>query len=106
VLPNINYCTDPYQAAQDADAILIVTEWDEFRSLDWARLRQLVERPLILDGRNVLDAKEVASHGFDYIGVGQPPVMAVRNGAAVEGAASVTHLEREALADTITALPK
>jgi UDPglucose 6-dehydrogenase len=106
VLPNVNYCTDPYQAAQEADAILIVTEWDEFRSLDWARLRQLVERPLILDGRNVLDAKELARHGFDYIGVGQPPVMSVRNRPVVEGATSVSHLEREGLAHTITALPK
>lgn len=78
VLPNLNYCGDPYEAAQDADAILVVTEWDEFRCLDWARLRRLVERPLILDGRNVLDASELASHGFDYIGVGRLPVLSVQ----------------------------
>src|SRR5580698_11190811 len=62
ILPNITYCADPYQAAQGADAVLIVTEWEEFRAIDWARIRTTVERPLILDGRNMLDAKEMARH--------------------------------------------
>ena len=80
VLPDINYCADPYLAAQGADAILIVTDWDEFRRLDWARLRKMVEGPLVFDGRNVLDAEAVASHGFHYIGVGQPPVLPTDKG--------------------------
>jgi UDPglucose 6-dehydrogenase len=74
VLPEVNYCADPYVAAQGADAILIVTEWDEFRNIDWARLRSVVERPLIIDGRNMLDTAELVRHGFDYISVGQPPL--------------------------------
>jgi UDPglucose 6-dehydrogenase len=95
VLPDINYCTDAYQAAQDADAILIVTEWDEFRGLDWARIRKSVERPLILDGRNMLDGNEMAGFGFDYVGVGQAPVMSARGASDPDSAASVSHYERE-----------
>src|SRR5579863_3975213 len=52
VLPDVNYCADPYEAAQSADAVLIVTEWDEFRQIDWGRLSAVVERPLIVDCRN------------------------------------------------------
>jgi UDPglucose 6-dehydrogenase len=74
VLPHITYCADPYQAAEGAEAILIVTEWDEFRQVDWNRLHSLVERPLIVDGRNMLDATEVADHGFHYVSIGRPPV--------------------------------
>src|ERR1035441_4009709 len=74
VLPNITYCTDAYQAAEGADAIVIVTEWDEFRQADWNRLRSAVDRPLIVDGRNMLDATEVTRHGFHYVSIGRPPV--------------------------------
>ncbi len=74
VLPNITYCSDPYQAAEGADAILIVTEWDEFRQVDWNRLRSAVEHPLIVDGRNIFDAMEVTRHGFYYISIGRPPL--------------------------------
>ena len=97
VLPNVNYCKDAYQAAQDADAILIVTEWVEFRDLDWTRVRKSVERPLIVDGRNMLDAKEMAKHGFDYIGVGKTPVMSVPGRAAPESSAADALLEREVI---------
>ena len=72
VLPAVTYCADPYEAAQGADAVLIVTEWDEFRTLDWSRLRNLVERPLIVDGRNMFQAAEVTRHGFQYISIGRP----------------------------------
>lgn len=75
VLPDITYCSDPYQAAEGADAILIVTEWDEFRQVDWNRLRSIVERPLIVDGRNMFDAPEVTRHGFSYVSVGRPAVV-------------------------------
>jgi UDPglucose 6-dehydrogenase len=74
MLPTVNYCVDPYEAAQGADAILIVTEWEEFRDLDWKRLLSVVEHPLIVDGRNMLDSKEVARHGFHYLSVGRPPL--------------------------------
>lgn len=71
VLPQIEYCQSPYEAADRADAILIVTEWEEFRNIDWERLRQCVENQLILDGRNLLTPSVAASHGFRYISVGR-----------------------------------
>lgn len=70
VLPDITYCADPYQAAQGAEAILLLTEWDEFKRVDWSRLATLVERPLVIDGRNALSAQEISSHGFQYVGIG------------------------------------
>jgi UDPglucose 6-dehydrogenase len=71
-LPDITYCSDPYEAAAGADATIIVTEWDEFRCVDWDRIRSVVERPLIVDGRNMLDAEEMARRGFHYVSVGRP----------------------------------
>jgi UDPglucose 6-dehydrogenase len=72
VLPDIQYSATPYEAAQDADAVLIVTEWEEFRGIDWNRLKSIMERPLIIDGRNILDTTKVTSYGFHYISVGRP----------------------------------
>jgi len=68
--PEVTYCENPYRAAEGVEAILVLTEWDEFRNLDWARLAGLVERPLVVDGRNALRGKEIAAHGFHYVGVG------------------------------------
>jgi UDPglucose 6-dehydrogenase len=73
-LPHITCCSNPYQAAEGADAIVIVTEWDEFRQVDWDRVRSAVERPLVVDGRNMLDATEVTRRGFHYVSVGRPPM--------------------------------
>jgi UDPglucose 6-dehydrogenase len=70
VLPDLTYCADAYQAAEGADAVVLLTEWEEFRKIDWSRLATLVERPLIIDGRNALSRQEVSSHGFHYIGIG------------------------------------
>jgi UDP-glucose/GDP-mannose dehydrogenase family, UDP binding domain len=70
----MTYCSNLYEAAECADAIVIVTEWDEFRQLDWDRLRSAVERPLVAVVRNMLDATEVARHGFRCISAGRPPM--------------------------------
>lgn len=93
VLPNITYCAGPYEAAENTDAILIVTEWPEFRSLDWSRIHQLVERPVIFDARNMLDPTEIANQGFDYVGVGRLPVASVKEISAVSEPASPSHAE-------------
>jgi UDPglucose 6-dehydrogenase len=69
-LPNLTYCSNPYEAAEGAEVILLVTEWGEFRELDWTRLSGLVERRLVIDGRNFLNGEEIAAHGFEYIGIG------------------------------------
>jgi UDPglucose 6-dehydrogenase len=84
LLPSITYCADPYQAAEGADAVLVVTEWEEFRGIDWERLRKVVDRPLILDGRNMLNAADVTCHGFHYVSVGRPEVVSGRKGIAVD----------------------
>ena len=93
VLPAINYTTDPYEAAKSADAILIVTEWDEFRTIDWQRLASVVERRLIIDGRNMFSIPDMAGRGFQYISVGRVPGMpgskVVTDAASSEVAAAV-----------------
>src|SRR5271157_487091 len=70
ILPDVTYCADAYQAAEGADAVLLLTEWDEFRKIDWSRLATVVERPLIIDGRNALSREDISSNGFHYIGIG------------------------------------
>jgi UDPglucose 6-dehydrogenase len=72
VLSGIKYASDPYEAAAGAEAILIVTEWDEFRTVDWERVRTVVEQPLVIDGRNMFHPREIASQGFRYVGIGGP----------------------------------
>ena len=93
LLPAINYCKDPYEAAKSADAILIVTEWDEFGTIDWQRLAGVVERRLIIDGRNMFSIPDVAGHGFQYISVGRVPGMpgskVMTDAASAEVAAAV-----------------
>jgi UDPglucose 6-dehydrogenase len=70
-LPNIAYCSNPYEAAEAADAIVIVTEWDEFSQLDWDRLRSIVEQPLIVDGRNIFTPGDISRKGFRYVSIGR-----------------------------------
>lgn len=71
VIPEVTYCSDAYQAAEGADAILIVTEWDEFRQMDWTRLLSSVEQPLVIDGRNVFTPEEISRNGFRYVSIGR-----------------------------------
>jgi UDPglucose 6-dehydrogenase len=71
VLP-IEYGKTAYEAAEGAEALLIATEWEEFRKLDWGRVRDSMVRPLILDGRNLLSGKEMKGHGFEYYSMGRP----------------------------------
>jgi UDPglucose 6-dehydrogenase len=98
--PNARYCASPYEAAQDAEAVLIVTEWEEFRQIDWQRLRAVVDRTLILDGRNTLDATEVTRHGFHYISIGRPAVMS-ESVASKGRTPAPTAVEREHLAEAL-----
>jgi UDPglucose 6-dehydrogenase len=72
ILPQIDYAKSPYEAAEDAEALLIATEWDEFRKLDWDRIREAMARPLIVDGRNLLSPREMKSQGFEYRSFGRP----------------------------------
>jgi len=65
------YCDDPFQAAQDANALLIITEWAEFRTLDLARIKDLMANPIIVDGRNLFEPGSVRKLGFEYYSVGR-----------------------------------
>ena len=72
LFPSIHYCADPYELAERSEALMIVTEWDTFKELDWRRIKSLMQRPLILDGRNLLNSDEMLAMGFEYQGVGIP----------------------------------
>ena len=63
-------CADAYDAIDGADAMVIVTEWNEFRALDLKRARTLLRRPLAIDLRNIYNAAEMAAAGFEYHGIG------------------------------------
>lgn len=68
----LTYAADPYEAAKDADAILILTDWKEFATLDFARLKQCVHFPIVIDGRNLYQPHDMERHGFSYVSVGRP----------------------------------
>lgn len=72
VLKNsINYAQDPYQAVKGSSALLIVTEWNEFKELDLGKIKKLMKTPVIIDGRNIYDPKKVKTLGFIYKGIGR-----------------------------------
>lgn len=70
--PDLVCAADAYDAAQQADALVISTDWDEFHTLDWKRIRGLMARPVIFDGRNVLSPSAMSALGFEYHSVGRP----------------------------------
>jgi UDPglucose 6-dehydrogenase len=72
VLTDVTYCDGPYACAEGADALVIVTEWEEFRALDLARLKTVMARAVVVDLRNVYRPEEMAKFGFTYEGVGRP----------------------------------
>jgi len=72
LLPDVTWCSSPYEAADGADAITILTEWNEFRGLDVRRLKATMKRHLIVDLRNIYSPAEMAAHGIDYVSVGRP----------------------------------
>ncbi|MNY48945.1 UDP-glucose 6-dehydrogenase YwqF [compost metagenome] len=62
----------PYHVAEGADALVLVTEWKQFRQPDFARIRGLMRLPVLFDGRNIYDAKQLGELGFLYRGIGRP----------------------------------
>jgi UDPglucose 6-dehydrogenase len=69
--PAVLWTRNSYEALEGADALLLATEWNEFREPDFARMKQLMRRPLIFDGRNIYNPKTVKASGFEYVGVGR-----------------------------------
>jgi UDPglucose 6-dehydrogenase len=75
LLPSsVRLCGSPYEAAAGASGVVLATEWDEFRSLDFGRLRRAMTRPLVVDGRNFYDPARMRRHGFEYHSMGRSPV--------------------------------
>jgi UDPglucose 6-dehydrogenase len=71
----IAYCDRPYGALEQADALAVVTEWNEFRNPDFEVMRRLMRQPIIFDGRNVFDPLRMAALGFIYHGIGRAKVV-------------------------------
>jgi UDPglucose 6-dehydrogenase len=83
VLPpaeNMRYASDLYNAAKDADAVLILTDWKEFATVDLARLNRAMCFPIVIDGRNLYKPQEMQSHGFTYVSVGRPTAYHAQEG--------------------------
>jgi len=68
---DVAFCGSAYECAEGASALVIVTEWEEFRALDFERLKKVMAKPLLVDLRNVYSAEEVTRHGFGYESVGR-----------------------------------
>jgi UDPglucose 6-dehydrogenase len=77
--PNLRYAADAYAAAGDADALLILTDWPEFATLDLDRLNKTLRYPIIIDGRNLYDPDIMVKYGFTYLSTGRPAAYPVRD---------------------------
>jgi UDPglucose 6-dehydrogenase len=74
LLPEVTFCTTPYEACDDADAVVLMTEWNEYRALDLEQIKQHLRSPVFVDLRNVYEPEALAKLGFAYYGVGRSPV--------------------------------
>jgi UDPglucose 6-dehydrogenase len=72
LMPDLTYCHDAYDCMTGADALVIITEWNEFRALNLTRVKQLLQQPVVVDLRNVYNAEEMATVGFRYSSIGRP----------------------------------
>jgi UDPglucose 6-dehydrogenase len=91
LLPDVEMAPDPYTMAEDCDALIVCTEWNEFKHLDLKRIHKLMRNPVIMDGRNIYDPDEMSDLGFRYRGMGrgygpdgQPLDEPLRNQVAVK----------------------
>jgi UDPglucose 6-dehydrogenase len=71
MMPAVELSTDPYTMATGCDALMVVTEWNEFKNLDLERIRDLLKQPVILDGRNIYNPEYMLNLGFTYLGIGR-----------------------------------
>ena len=81
----MSYAADAYSAVQDADALLILTDWKEFATLDLAKLHASLRYPIVVDGRNLFDPAEMQKHGFTYMSIGRPSVAPLREPLTIAG---------------------
>ncbi len=71
ILNNVKFFENPYESIRDCDALIVATEWNEFRNLDMRAVKILLKKPIIIDGRNIYDPKEMKDLGFTYVGIGR-----------------------------------
>ncbi len=71
LLDKVKFCKDPYEVCRGSDCLLIVTEWDEFKELDFSKVKKMLRRPFIIDGRNIYEPERMAKLGFTYAGIGR-----------------------------------
>jgi UDPglucose 6-dehydrogenase len=81
----MRYAESIEEAARDADALLILTDWREFASLDLPRLHDAMRYPIVIDGRNLYDPKDMLDNGFTYLSIGRPAATPSREPAGVAG---------------------
>ena len=74
VLHDVTFCKNPYEVCKGSDCLLVVTEWNEFKELDFAKVKKLLKRPLIIDSRNIYEPAKLKKLGFTYISVGRGTV--------------------------------
>ena len=71
LVQDVVFCESPYDVAEGVDALILITEWNEFKQLDMARVRSLMQKPVLMDGRNIYDPRRMADLGFTYRGMGR-----------------------------------
>ena len=72
MLTEVDFCDGPYHAIDGADAMVLITEWDQFRAMDFDRVKKLLKTPTVVDLRNVYQPSDMKRRGFNYISVGRP----------------------------------
>lgn len=80
IYPHITYCKNAYEVAEGADALALITEWNEFKQLNFERIRNLMRQPNLFDGRNLYDPQRIRKYGFYYYGVGRGETNSTENG--------------------------
>ena len=71
ILKDIKFCKDVYETAKGSDCLVILTEWNEFKELDFKRIKKLLKQPVVVDGRNIYDPQKMKKMGFRYFGIGR-----------------------------------
>jgi len=71
VFPDVDYCKDTYECVEGADAVIVMTEWDEFADMDLQKVRELMKHPILIDGRNIFNPQDMRGLGFEYYSVGR-----------------------------------
>ena len=75
ILPDVEFCKNAYETARRADCLILLTEWSQFKTLQWRRVKSLMSHPVIVDGRNLFDPDQMRKAGFRYYSVGRPAVL-------------------------------